>query len=114
MSINIYNEKFLLILSFSMGLFINIGTIYLCVIVLLSNYSKLIHTKSYNELYNSYSDYILSFLAGVIIHHIYIPMLLLSIIIGGLFNDKIGVIDISFIKNKIGKIKELLKNLIVD
>ena len=33
MSINIFNEKILLLLSFSMGLFINIGSIYLCIIL---------------------------------------------------------------------------------
>ena len=78
MTINIYNEKILLLLSFSMGLFINIGSIYLCIILLISNFNKIINN---NTSYNEYSDYILAFLAGIIIHHTYIPLLLLSIII---------------------------------
>ena len=109
MTINIYNEKILLLLSFSMGLFINIGSIYLCIILLISSFNKIINN---NTSYNEYSDYILAFLAGIIIHHTYIPLLLLSIIIGALLNEKIGAIDVNYIKNKVNNIKELLKEAI--
>ena len=109
MTIDIYNEKIMLLLSFSMGLFINIGSIYLCIILLISNFNKIINA---NSSYNKYSDYILAFLAGVIIHHIYIPLLLLSIIMGALLNEKLGAIDVTYVKNKINNIKDLLKDAI--
>lgn len=91
------NDKIFLLLSFSMGLFINMGTLYIITILGVSNFEKL----RKESIVEKYMDYILSFMVGILIQQIYIPFFLLSIFIGYLMSNEINNIDFNSLKEKI-------------